>query len=104
MKNKYVLLTLFLYQSILAQTSGVLSGRIFDIQSQLPLEGATILLEGSAFGTVTDSEGYFKLQNIPSQSYNITASYLGYESETQFNVIVKSIGNIPLLFELVEVS
>jgi len=49
MKNKYVLLTLFLYQSILAQTSGVLSGRIFDIQSQLPLEGATILLEGSAF-------------------------------------------------------
>ena len=66
MKNKYVLLTLFLYQSILAQTSGVLSGRIFDIQSQLPLEGATILLEGSAFGTVTDSEGYFKLQNIPS--------------------------------------
>ena len=44
MKNKYVLLTLFLYQSILAQTSGVLSGRIFDIQSQLPLEGATILL------------------------------------------------------------
>ena len=104
MKNKYVLLSLFLCQSILAQTSGVLNGRIFDIQSQLPLEGATILLEGSAFGTVTDSEGYFKLQNIPSQSYNVTASYLGYESETQFNVIVKSIGNIPLLFELVEVS
>ena len=104
MKNKYVLLSLFLCQSVLAQTTGVLSGRIFDIQSQLPLEGASIILEGSVFGTVTDSEGYFKLQNIPSQSYNITASYLGYESETQFNVIVKSIGNIPLLFELVEVS
>ena len=104
MKNKYVLLSLFLCQSVLAQTTGVLSGRIFDIQSQLPLEGASIILEGSVFGTVTDSEGYFKLQNIPSQSYNITASYLGYENETQFNVIVKSIGNIPLLFELVEVS
>ena len=98
MKNKYVLLSLFLCQSVLAQTTGVLSGRIFDIQSQLPLEGASIILEGSVFGTVTDSEGYFKLQNIPSQSYSVTANYLGYESETQFNVIVKSIGNIPLLF------
>ena len=78
MKNKYVLLSLFLCHSIFAQTTGVLNGRIFDVQSQLPLEGATIVLEGSVFGTITDSEGYFKLQNIPSQSYNITASYLGY--------------------------
>ena len=37
MKNKYVLLLLFLCHSILAQTTGVLNGRIFDIQSQLAL-------------------------------------------------------------------
>ena len=62
------------------------------------------MLEGSIFGTISDSEGYFKLENIPSQSYNITTSFLGYESETQFNIIVKSKGNITLLFELGEVS
>ena len=103
MKIKFLLLSFFLFHLVHSQTSGSLTGRIFDIQSQLPLEGATLLLEGTSLGTVTDSDGYFKLENIPSQSYNITASYLGYESQTQFNIIVKSIGNIPLLFELSEV-
>ena len=104
MKLKFLLISFFVFHLVHSQTSGSLTGRIFDIQSQLPLEGATLLLEGTSFGSVTDTEGYFKLENIPSQSYNITASYLGYESQTQFNVIVKSIGNIPLLFELSEVS
>ena len=104
MKVKFLLISFFVFHLVHSQTSGSLTGRIFDIQSQLPLEGATLLLEGTSFGSVTDAEGYFKLENIPSQSYNITASYLGYESQTQFNVIVKSIGNIPLLFELSEVS
>jgi hypothetical protein len=104
MKIKFLLILFFVFHLVYSQTSGSLTGRIFDIQSQLPLEGATLLLEGTTFGTVTDSEGYFKLENIPSQSYNIIASYLGYESQTQFNVIVKSIGNIPLFFELSEVS
>ena len=104
MKIKFLLILFFVFHLLHSQTSGSLTGRIFDIQSQLPLEGATLLLEDTTFGTVTDSEGYFKLENIPSQSYNITASYLGYESQTQFNVIVKSIGNIPLFFELSEVS
>ena len=103
MKIKFLLLSFFLFHLVHSQTTGSLTGRIFDIQSQLPLEGATLLLEGTSLGTVTDSDGYFKLENIPSQSYNITASYLGYESQTQFNIIVKSIGNIPLLFELSEV-
>ena len=98
MKIKFLLILFFVFHLLHSQTSGSLTGRIFDIQSQLPLEGATLLLEGTTFGTVTDSEGYFKLENIPSQSYNILASYLGYESQTQFNVIVKSIGNIPLFF------
>ena len=103
MKIKFLLISFFVFHLVHSQTSGSLTGRIFDIQSQLPLEGATLLLEGTSLGTVTDSDGYFKLENIPSQSYNITASYLGYESQTQFNIIVKSIGNIPLLFELSEV-
>ena len=75
-----------------------------DTQSQQPLEGATVLIEGENIGVISDADGYFKLENIPSKSYNVTASYLGYESETQFNVIVKSVGNIPLLFKLGAIS
>ncbi len=87
-----------------AQTTGSLKGRIIDIQSQQPLEGATVILEGTTFGSVTDEAGYFALENIPAQSYNVIASFLGYETTSQYNIIVKSVGNIPLLFELQELA
>ncbi len=40
-----------------------LSGRIWDEPMNLPLAGATILVNGQAVGT-TDGEGYFRLTNI----------------------------------------
>ena len=37
-------------------------------------------------------EGYFTINDVPPQTYNIEASFLGYGSQTKFNVIVKSVG------------
>lgn len=96
----FLLFTSFLF----GQNIGSLNGRILDIQSQQPLPGATVLLEGTGIGVVTDDEGYFIINDIPSKSYNIVASFLGYQNETLYNVIVKSVGNRPILFELEEVT
>ena len=85
---------------VIAQNYGSLNGRIINVQTQQPLVGATILLEGTSYGVVTDELGYFIINEIPSNSYNIFASYLGFETQILSNVIVKSVGNIPLLFEL----
>ena len=104
MKNIILVISLLLFNIIFSQNTGTINGRIIDIKSQLPLEGATIILSGTAYGTVTNNEGYFFLENIPSNTYNVIVSFLGYETQTQYNVIVKSVGNIPLLFELNEVS
>ena len=87
-----------------AQNSGSVTGRVIDVQSQLPLEGATVLIEGTTLGVITDAEGYFNLENIPPQAYNITVSYLGYQSQTLYNIIVKSVGTPPLLFKLEEIT
>ena len=89
---------------VFAQNNGTLSGRVLDSQSLLPLEGATVIIDGSTLGVITDAEGYFILNNIPPQTYNISASFLGYASQTEFNVIVKSVGTADLLFKLEEVS
>ena len=89
---------------VFAQNNGTLSGRVLDSQSLLPLEGATVIIDGSTLGVITDAEGYFTLNNIPPQTYNISASFLGYASQTEFNVIVKSVGTADLLFKLEEVS
>lgn len=103
--NKLLSIFFLLFTSfILGQNIGSLNGRILDIQSQQPLPGATVLLEGTGIGVVTDDEGYFIINDIPSKSYNIVASFLGYQNETLYNVIVKSVGNRPILFELEEVT
>ena len=97
----YFFIVSFLYTCILfSQTTGDLSGRIIDFDSKLPLQGATIIINNSDYGVISDSEGYFIFKNIPPRTYNLSASYLGYETETIFNVIVKSVGTSNLLFNL----
>mgnify|MGYP006091453563 FL=1 len=61
-----LLFTIFLMLTsfINAQNKGNLNGRILDIQSQQPLPGATIVLEGSGIGVVTNEEGYFSINEI----------------------------------------
>lgn len=85
-----------------AQNNGTLSGQVIDNKTLLPLEGATILIEGTTIGVITDAEGYFSIPDVPPQTYSITAKFLGYTAETKFNVIVKSVGTADLLFKLEE--
>ena len=87
-----------------AQNTGTLSGRVIDSKSLLPLPGATLLVEGTSIGVITDDEGYFIIESLLPQTYNIRASYLGYTPETAFNVIVKSVGTADLLFKLEELA
>ena len=104
MKKKLFSLFIFFSAFTFSQNTGSVSGRVLDAQSQLPLEGATVLIVGTSTGIITDAEGYFKIEEIPAQSYNIEVSYLGFETQTLYNYIIKSVGNIPLRFELEEVA
>ena len=107
-KKKAMRITLFLTFfscfTVLAQNTGTVNGRVIDEQSQLPLEGATVLIEGTTLGVVTNADGYFVIEEVPTQTHNITVSYLGFQSQTLYNFIVKSVGTPPLLFKLEEAS
>ena len=41
-----------------------------------------------------------KIENIETKTYNLTVSFLGYKSQTKYNIIVKSVGTSDLLFKL----
>ncbi len=82
--------------------NGNLSGLVTDRVTGEPLIGATIRLEGTTLGTATDFEGRYMITNIPPKTYNITASFVGYQSVTQFNLVIRSAGNIDVNFELEE--
>ena len=93
---------LLVITTISAQNNGTLTGQVIDNKTLLPLEGTTVLIEGTTIGVVTDAQGYFSIQDVPPQTYSITANFLGYTAETKFNVIVKSVGTADLLFKLEE--
>ena len=104
MKNRLILILLTISNYVLAQNTGTFSGQIIDEKTQYPLEGSSVILEGTNIGVITDANGYFTFENVPAKSYNIQATYLGYESQTLYNVIVKSVGTPSLLFKLNEAS
>ena len=102
--KKSILTIVVIYTALLAvaQNTGTLNGYIRDAKTSEPLIGATVQIDGSTLGTVTDVDGFYEITNIPTKSYSVTASYLGYDASTTFNVIVKSAGNAELNFTLTE--
>ncbi len=84
-----------------AQVAGTLSGKVTDVSGE-PVVGASIFLNGTEKGTITDENGQYLLSEIIPGSYNLTVSYLGFETQTKFNILVKSIGNQAYNFILTE--
>jgi len=92
----------FSFGLLSSQNTGKLTGRVLDVQTQLPIQGVTVLLENSLIGTATDSNGYFNINEIPTKTYNVLISHLGYQSQTIYNVIIKAYGTPPLQILLEE--
>jgi len=91
---------LFISVSLQSQNLGTISGKVFNNETGLFLEGATIQVENSDFFAITNSEGFFEINDVPTSSYNIKASFIGFKSLTLYNVIVKSAGNQSLQYGL----
>ena len=84
------------------QKSAEIKGRIIDIKTGFPIESATIILQNTTQGVLSDSEGYFILSNISPNSYNIEVSFLGYKTQVKYNIILKTVANPILIFEMEE--
>ena len=77
-----LLLLLFLFcPAAFAQPTGAIGGRILDDLGD-PLPGANVVLEGTQLGTATDIDGRFFVNEIPIGQYEVTASFVGYQSQT----------------------
>ncbi len=100
MAKYFFYLFLILHVGLYSQNIGSINGKVTDSESGLPLEGATVIVENSNFFTVTDENGYFQIPDLPTSSYNVTAKFIGFKSQTKFNVIVKSVGNQSLDYTL----
>lgn len=100
MKKLLFLLTLIPWIGF-TQNNATISGYVKG-KSDEPLQGVTITIEGTSLGAITDNMGFYKISNISPSNYNITASFVGYESQTIFNALIKSVGNQEFNFILFE--
>lgn len=85
-----VLLLLAMPILAMAQNTGKLAGRILDASTGEALPGANVLLEGTQMGTITDVDGNYFIIGVPVGTYNVQASFVGYQTQTQAGVEINS--------------
>lgn len=66
---------------LLGQT-GIIKGVITDATEGSTLPGATIFIEGTTIGTVTDVDGVYVINGIPVGNQTVSISFLGFEAKT----------------------
>jgi len=96
MKRFLTLLSLFLgfsYSAFTQVKTGTITGTVIDKNTQEKLIGASVSLDGTQLGTLTDVEGNFKITGIVPKSYNLKIQYVGYFPKNIYNVVVTT-GNI----------
>jgi outer membrane receptor for ferrienterochelin and colicin len=100
-KKAMITIALILLSSLtFAQIKVTIRGKVTD-EKGAPILGAAVYLNNNQ-GTITEDDGSYELKSVEPGSYNITASFLGFDSQTKFNIIIKSKGNPSFDFTLIE--
>ena len=108
MKNKSLLLfSSFLFLLILAtqvgysQLNGKISGKVTDSKSGETLIGLTVKITAATLGASTDIEGRYTLGNLNPGKYNLTFSYIGYQSKniTDIEVLAGKTTSLDVVME-----
>ena len=72
--------------STLAGTTGKISGTVKDTNTNEPLPGCNIIIEGTDLGAATNVDGQFVILNITPGIYTVRASMIGYKNYIISNV------------------
>lgn len=103
-------LFLLLFAGFAAAQEGtqVVRGTILDNVSESPITGAKVVILNSdpILRTLTDSEGYFKILNVPIGKHDVVETYMGYDNAVLKGVVVdagkETILNISMVERIVE--
>lgn len=82
------------------QRDVIIKGRVTD-RSGEALPGASILVEGTSTGTVTDVNGNYFLQFVPRDNQKLIVSYVGYQTKT---VVYKGERIVDVVLDMGDIS
>jgi hypothetical protein len=78
-KSNLFILVLFFLGVCQVHAQFLMKGKVLDAESLQPLEFATVFINNSTFGDITDRNGAFQI-NVPAGNYELVISYLGYQT------------------------
>jgi len=87
------------------EAKGLITGSVFEASSKVPMEYTSIAVfrmsdSSLVTGTVTDTKGLFKLEDVPFGTYYIEVKFVGYEKSVQSPVVVSRSSQIVDLGEV----
>ena len=95
-----ILFSLLVLPTILLAQSGNIKGIVTDLTSGEALVGANVLVVGTSLGAATDVNGEYTIRNLSAGTYEVRASYIGYQAITTTNVRISSGLTTELKFQL----
>ena len=95
---------LFLFTGIVSAQITTINGRVIAEEDEEPIVGATVRLDGTKQGTITDVNGNFRFDNVPENARKMIISFIGMKTEEvdlASNVTVRLKSDIQALDEVV---
>jgi len=103
-KLTFLLTCLFLVGvGLVNAQSKSISGKVLSAEDGQPIIGATVLVKGTTVGTITDTDGLFKI-SLQGNAKNLLVSYVGMTTvdvEAKNNMVVKLQSDALVMDELV---
>jgi len=79
---------------------GIISGEVRDGTTKQPLPMATVALEGTSYGAMSDVHGRFVIRNIEPGTYQVRGSYVGYRTIFVADIVASQSRNTTVMLEL----
>ena len=100
MKQLFTLL--FLTFAVITQAATI-KGFVSEGGTDEPLVGATIVLNGTKFGTIAGLDGSYIIKDVPAGNYTLTVKYIGYKPVSK-NIMVGASGVVSNDIKLTETN
>ncbi|NQV41570.1 MAG: carboxypeptidase-like regulatory domain-containing protein [Candidatus Marinimicrobia bacterium] len=87
--KRLLLALLIIAMPLMSASVGTIKGLVTDAKTGKPLPGVNVVILKHSLGAATDLKGKYKISNVPKGEYTLTATMIGYTTQSVKKVKVK---------------
>ncbi|GAA6258028.1 TonB-dependent receptor [Bacteroides sp. f07] len=80
-RNVFMSTCLFLWTGIAMAQVSQATGVVVSLENNEPIVGASVLVKGTTLGTITDIDGRYKIDGIPTNAKTLVISFVGMKTQ-----------------------